>query len=54
MFVPLKEADMSTAENKKLLNGKGQNKETLNKQKKVLGKYKIIKSIKFYFLQSHI
>ena len=38
MFVPLKEADMSSAENKSLLNGKGQNKETMNKQKKVLGK----------------
>ena len=36
MFVPLKEADMNSAENKNLFDGKGQNKETLNKQKKIL------------------
>ena len=36
MFIPLKESDIKKSEGKNLYNGKGQSKETLNRQKKVL------------------
>ena len=36
MFIPLKESDISQADRNNLFNGKGQNKETLGRQKKVL------------------
>jgi len=35
MFIPLKESDIKKVEGKNLYNGKGQNKETINRQKKV-------------------
>jgi hypothetical protein len=36
MFIPLKESDISKNEGRDLLDGKGQNKETLGRQKKIL------------------
>ena len=36
MFIPLKESDISKSEGRELFDGKGQNKETLGRQKKVL------------------
>ena len=36
MFVPLKESDIKKTEGKSLYNGRGQSKETLTRQKKVL------------------
>ena len=36
MFIPLKESDISKSEGRDLFDGKGQNKETLGRQKKVL------------------